>query len=99
MSTIKPTIGRKVWFYDFNPSSSICYGQSKPFDATVIYVWSDACVNLDVTAHNGERFIKTSVPLRDPADGDCHNGYFATWMPYQKAQADKAESEAEKTAA
>lgn len=103
MSTIKPTIGRKVWFYDSATGTPPYdkppggYDKIQPFDATIIYVWGDTCVNLDVTAHDGSRHIKTSVPLRDPAaagaEPDCHNGYYATWMPYQTAQAAKAEAD------
>jgi hypothetical protein len=93
MSTIKPTIGRKVYFYD--PSTSTArqqdmqrYSDSQPFDATVVYVWGDTCVNLRITDHAGNTHVRTSVPLRDPADGDAHGKeYVATWMPFQVGQA------------
>lgn len=88
MSTITPTIGRKVWFYDSYLGA--CNDVRQPFDATVIYVWSESCVNLDVTDHHGNRHIKTSVPLREPREGDQHGvEYVATWMPYQMGQAKK----------
>jgi hypothetical protein len=88
MSTITPTIGRKVWYYDFTTVG--CNDPHQPYDATVIYVWGNDCVNLDVTDHHGNRLIKTSVPLRDPQDSACHGvSSFATWMPYQVGQARK----------
>ena len=100
MSTITPTVGRKVWFYDSPPLGEQHHEMSdkQPFDATIIYVWNEGMVNLDVTGHDGARFIATSVPLRSPSDSDCHNGFarFATWMPYQMGQAAKAEADAGK---
>lgn len=99
MSTITPSIGRKVWFYDAAPerhsAQMVRYDDSQPMDATVIYVWSPTCVNLRVTDHAGIMHTRTSVPLRDPAEGDAHGKeYVATWMPYQMGQAKKHESAA-----
>jgi hypothetical protein len=65
MTTITPTVGRKVWFYD-------------------------AQGHLVVNDHSGQSFTRASIPLRNPADSDCHGigaGDFATWMPYQVGQA------------
>lgn len=95
MSTIDPTIGRKVYFYD--PSTSTAtpldmtrYHDKHPFDATVIYVWGPTCVNLRVTDHAGKTHTRSIVPLRDPTDDDGHGKeYVATWMPYQVGQAAK----------
>lgn len=88
MNSIKPTIGRKVWFWDYGNGA---YNLDQAFDATVIYVWRDAMVNLRVTDHNGSTSIQTSVQLRDPIPGDRHGmERVATWMPYQTAQAAKA---------
>lgn len=97
MSTIVPTIGRKVYFYDQAPERSSAqmqrYDDKQPMDATVIYVWGPTCVNLRVTDHAGVTHTRTSVPLRDPSDIDCHGvEYFATWMPYQVGQAKKHEA-------
>jgi hypothetical protein len=90
MSTIIPSIGRKVWFYDHS-SGMQRYSDNQAFDATVIYVWGDTCVNLRVTDHAGQTHVRTSVPLRDPAEGDVHGKELvATWMPYQVGQAKKA---------
>lgn len=89
MSSIVPTIGRKVWFYD-NNSGMNRYSDNQAFDATVIYVWGPTCVNVRVTDHAGQTHVRTSVPLRDPQDGDAHGKQIvATWMPYQVGQAKK----------
>lgn len=94
MSSITPTIGRKVYFYDQSPDRTSAhmqrYSDDQPFDATVIYVWGPTCVNLRVTDHSGITHTRSSVPLRDPADGDAHGKeYVATWMSYQVGQAKK----------
>lgn len=97
MPTIKPSIGRKVYFYageGDNPAPTR-YSLDTPMDATVIYVWGPECVNLRVTDHAGNTHIRTSVPLRDPgedgADAHCKDlGCYATWMPFQVGQAKAA---------
>lgn len=86
-NSIKPSIGRKVWFWDHS-STTTRYGDNQAMDATIIYVWSDTCVNLAVTDHAGMQYTRTSVPLRDHREGDKHGvEYVATWMPYQVGQA------------
>jgi hypothetical protein len=89
VSSITPTVGRKVWFYEFDipfghdmPVGA--YSLTVPFDATVIYVWGPNMVNLLVTDHTGKTYPKTSVTLRDPQPDDSHGkSYVCTWMPYQ----------------
>jgi hypothetical protein len=90
---IKPTIGRKVWFW---PDSSVYANyisdptpvENQPFDATVVAVYGDRMVNLRVTDHNGTSWFESSVPLMQ--DDDTISGSrFATWMPYQVSQAKK----------
>ena len=84
--SMKPSIGRKVWFYD--SSTFVGMDPRQAFDATIIYVWSDECVNLKVTDHNGNDRVETSVLLREPQAGDEHGiGPCATWMPFQVGQA------------
>lgn len=87
MSTITPTIGRKVWFWpDANCITSLAATREngQPFDATIICVHDDGTVNLAVHDHVGHHFAKLSVPLGDePAAEGCS----ATWMPYQLGQA------------
>jgi hypothetical protein len=98
-SSITPTVGRKVWY---RPNGAILVlpdgtqfspvqNSDQPMDATVIYVWGERMVNLDVTDHAGNRFIATSVTLLQ--DGDAYSpGAYAEWMPYQKGQAAKADA-------
>lgn len=101
---IKPTISRKVWFRpngqirfqkpDTNPP---VYGaphilSDQPLDATVVYVWHDRMVNLLFRDHYGNQFIATSVTLVQPDADPPAAGFYAEWMPYQAAQAQKAEA-------
>lgn len=101
---IKPTIGRKVWY---RPSAQDMAGNfgmrvaggDQPLDATVIAVWGDRMVNLDVIDIYGKHFALTSVkllqdddqPARGPAAEDGTPGPilggYAEWMPYQVGQA------------
>lgn len=94
MSSIKPTIGRKVWYWGGSLVPDMaCYSPEQPMDATVIYVWGDTCVSLRVTDHAGIVHTRTSVTLRDHREGDRHGvEYVATWMPYQTVQAKAAET-------
>lgn len=95
---IKPTVGRKVWYRPqgasfLKPDGMVVttpsvYGD-QPLDATVIYVWNDRMVNLDVTDHAGNRFIATSAILVQEGDHKP-SGAYAEWMPYQKGQSSKA---------
>lgn len=95
---IKPTIGRRVWFWpsssyvDRNRSVTMLRGD-QPFDAGIVYVHHDRMVNLLVTDHVGHVFVVRSVPLLqagDPSDGKSYD-FYCEWMPYQQGQAAKAE--------
>lgn len=92
---IKPTIGRKVWFW---PSSAVYAAfltdpnpvSNQPWDATVIAVHGDRLVNLRVTEHLGNTYALEKIPLIQDED-TVSGSQFATWMPYQVKQAkDKA---------
>lgn len=97
---IKPTVGRVVWYWpnehDMRDMER-CYGSElQPFDAHILYVWSDFLVNLIVFDHTGNAFRRTSVHLKqDSPDapilekGKSH----CSWMPYQIGQAKKHEGE------
>ncbi|VTU38317.1 hypothetical protein H4CHR_04393 [Variovorax sp. PBS-H4] len=88
---IIPTVGRRVWYYPHplsGASGFVCHNQNVPMDAGIVYVWSDRCVNLDVTDHAGNHHAFTSVDLWH-GNGDRPNGAFCEWMPYQKGQASK----------
>ena len=93
-SIITPTIGRKVWYHtkgalvlpDGTAFCPVCYGV-QPLDATVIYVWGDRMVNLDITDHEGNRFIAKSVTLVQPGGEAPNSCGYCVWTPYQQAQA------------
>lgn len=86
---IKPTIGRKVWFYE--------HGGAKEQDATIIDVHGDRCVNLFVIGHTGNVSTPRSVPLVQEGDPPANHMHCA-WMPYQQGQA-KAHGQANVAAA
>jgi hypothetical protein len=94
---IVPTIGRVVWYFpsddDLSKLGMNKHGE-QPFDAHVIYVWSETCVNLVVFDHEGYMFAKTSVPIN--LEGQSPH---AEWMPYQREQAAKHAAEAAPAAA
>lgn len=85
---IKPTIGRKVWWWQHGENNA-----QQPEDATVVYVHSDRCVNLHVIDHNGNARPVTSAHLVQPGDGEEGASHakpvacYATWMPFQVGQA------------
>jgi len=85
---IKPTIGRRVWFYP-NGTTGIPAngGEPQPHDAGIAYVWNDRLVNLTVAGHDGSMHARTSVPLLQDDDVTPAAGGYATWMPYQKLAA------------
>lgn len=92
---IKPTIGRKVWYW---PSKNDKVGRGAmqcnaidPLDATVVAVHGDRMVNLVVFDHNGNQHKCTSVTLKQEGDITREGEAFAEWMPYQITQAAKQE--------
>lgn len=89
--TIKPTIGRVVWF---RPSTAAGTGSTfsyhdpkQPCAALIAYVWGDACVNLHAFDQNGVGHSFTSVRLIQEDEPKPEGGYFCSWMPYQIGQA------------
>lgn len=84
---IKPTIGRVVWFHpaDFEMSAiqvghAMVRHSDQPFEAHVVHVWSDTCVNLVVFDHDGNAHKRSSVPIN--IDNMGHpTGSYAEWMP------------------
>lgn len=87
---ISPSIGRKVWFWPAGEPDMAQYNPDVALDATVIYPWSDHCVNLRITDHAGNTHIRTSVTLHQGSVEDKPAHSCATWMPYQTAMAAKA---------
>lgn len=88
---IVPTIGRNVWYFpseeDLKKAGMVKRGD-QAFDAHVVYVWSDTCVNLKVFDHDGTDFERTSVPIN--VEGASPH---AEWMPWQLEQAAKHATE------
>jgi hypothetical protein len=97
ITMIKPSVGRKVWYrpsmFDKTGVGAMQVAGDAPLDATVIAVWGDRCVNVQVTDAAGKVFTKTSVTLLQegdsvPCDPAGHNvGGYVEWMPYQVGQA------------
>lgn len=90
---IPPTIGRVVWYipseHDLDSIGRMRRLGDQPFDAHVVHVWSETCVNLVVFDHEGTMFKRTSVPIN--IEGASPR---AEWMPYQQGQAAKHAAEA-----
>lgn len=93
---ITPTVGRIVHYHpqkrglstgDPGPDPG-----AKPLAATIAWVWSDTCVNLTVSDMNGNTYGKTSVLLIQD-DNPVPDQFYCEWMPYQKGQAAKYDSD------
>jgi hypothetical protein len=89
---IKPTVGRVVLFHPENDVPSGNFAPAPICAGIVAHVWSDTCVNLAVFDRDGVPHSYTSVLLVQDGDALPDNGRYAEWMPYQKGQAEKAES-------
>lgn len=85
MTTITPTVGRKVWYYA-NAT------QAEPIDATVVKVNNgeetatpETSVNLFLLHPDGSIGFRPDVVVSDePTDREHFR-----WMPYQQQQASK----------
>lgn len=88
---IKPTVGRVVWFtpaVNDDPRHDV----KQPLSAVIAYVHGERCVNLTTFDQNGNCIGgRTSVPLLQDDDPKPEEGYFASWMPYQRGQAARTE--------
>ena len=104
---IKPTIGRKVWYYPSAHQLAVVAAASilgkmiqrdpgRPFDATITYVHSDSMVNLAVRDHDGHSHAVTSVQLLAPehTDNPPTGSFYARWMDFQIGQAKAADAAA-----
>jgi hypothetical protein len=87
---IKPTIGRKVWYWPELTEQVTVISRTQPLDATVVYVHNDREINLVVFDHQGQQWFKGNVHLIQPSDTDYIDAPHASWMPYQVGQATKA---------
>jgi hypothetical protein len=102
---IKPTVGRQVWYrpsvsdqlgpVPMSVAGSIQRGEAQPLAATIIAVWSDRCVNVQITDVVGRVFTKTSLRLLQEGDDTPKNGAgdeiygYAEWVPFQQSQVKK----------
>jgi hypothetical protein len=86
---ITPTIGRVVWLYAANKGT--VHDIRQPCCAFIVHVWSDRMINVAYFDSNGAPFAEASVDLLQDDDPKPEGRPFATWMPYQKGQAAKAE--------
>lgn len=82
-----PSIGRRIWYWP-RPDERKISDSSQPFDAGIVYIWSDTLVNLAVKDEFGNDVLgKTSITLRQRPDearpGEC------SWMQYH-VETDKA---------
>lgn len=82
---ITPSIGRVVWIQgrDISPKSS------QPEPALISYVHTDRSVNVGGFNAHGQPFHAQSIPLLQDDDVAPETGVYASWMPYQKVQAEK----------
>lgn len=91
--SITPTVGRIVYYTpgELNGDVAMARNGDQSLAAIVTAVWSDTCVNLHIFDANGNSHIRTSVLLVQD-DNPKPAGCFCEWMPYQLAQAAKAEA-------
>jgi hypothetical protein len=92
MPHIQPTIGRRIWYWPSlnDRAAGLCQLDSKlPCDAGVVFVHDANTVNLLVTDHVGQQFVRASVCIVGAEQPYLGNFGHAQWMPYQAAQAAK----------
>jgi len=83
---ITPTIGRIVWWFP-HADEMIMNDGVQPLAAIIVHVTNDRVVNLAVHDRWGYIQARTEVPLLQDDDvAPTEHGY-ATWMPYQLANA------------
>lgn len=86
---IKPTPGRIVHFTAHDPVMQP--DPTQPLAAIITRVWNDRTVNLSIFSQSGQPAARESVPLLQ--DDDPVPVYFhAQWMPFQKGQAQSADT-------
>lgn len=98
---IKPTIGRRVWYWPAQHEGAHSHHSHlppfhvhdplQPHDAGIALVHGDRMVNLSVVDHAGNTHARMSVLLLQGDDEKPAYGMaYAQWMPYQVGQAKAA---------
>lgn len=93
-TTIEPTVGRIVYFFEAMPHTQGAHAGlfiRGPLAAIVTAVWSKNHVNIAVLNENGTGPVGlTSVRLLQPGETrPTTTGIWCEWMPYQIGQAQK----------
>ena len=84
--TIKPTVGRVLWYYPREGDQGASPPPGQPLAAIIATVWTDTCINIAYFDANGVPWNKQSVLLIQGDTVPAEGGY-AVWMPFQKGQA------------
>lgn len=90
--TIKPEIGRTLYFYP--AANNPLPGSPGPLAAKIVYVHSGTCVNLVVWDSNGDSRAFASVNLKQPGCDVRPGEQYAAWMPFQVDAAEKNQPKA-----
>lgn len=93
-TTIKPTVGRIVWFYPANTLATSGFAppnEGQPLAAIITRVIDDACGGVHLTVFDAEGVPHPMPYVQLLQDGEeaPPTGRYATWMPYQIGQAKK----------
>jgi hypothetical protein len=88
---IKPTVGCIVLYtprkYDVEHYGVSQMDPDQPLAASIVYVWNERMVNLDVSDHQGGHHPVDRVTLLQDDDVVPVGERYAEWMPHQKGQA------------
>jgi len=100
---IKPFVGHTVLFHPERPhdaAKNTLYAfelgdlGDQPMAATIVYVWTDRCVNIAGFDHKGKLFQAEVVTLVQQGDEVPVNGHYCEWMPDAKRIARLKDEEA-----
>jgi hypothetical protein len=92
-NVIVPTIGRVIWVFARHVGADHGHTTSpgeQPEAALISYVHDDRTINVGGFGHDGMPFAIHNLPLVQEGDV-IPLGRYATWMPYQQAQAARGE--------
>lgn len=85
---ITPVPGRIVWYHpDTHDTTLMATNGTQPLAATVVAVWSDTMINVQVLDANAVAWKRTSVALWQGEGEPPYGSRFCEWMPYQLGQA------------